>query len=64
MATDKERYEFKGSSLVMVVSFLAVILLRHFEVIKWSWYIVVPVAIAAMVIVPAFISTIRSIKKG
>lgn len=62
MATGKEKYDFKGSSLVMIASFMAVISLRLFEVIMWSWYIVVPVAIIAMVLVPAIISTIRFTK--
>jgi len=64
MATDEEKYEFKGSSLVMIASFLAVILLRYFEVIKWSWYIVVPVATAVVVLIPALLSTLRFIKRG
>ena len=64
MSTDEEKYEFKGSSLVMIVSFAAVILLRYFEVITWSWYVVIPVAIAAMVIVPALVSTLRFTKRG
>lgn len=63
-ATDEEKYEFKGSSIVMVASFMSVILLRYFEVIKWSWYIVVPLAIAAMVVITALVSTFRFSKRG
>ena len=63
-SSDEEKYEFKGNSLVMIATFAAVILLRYFQVISWSWYIVVPVAIAAMVIVPALLSTLRFTKRG
>lgn len=64
MSTDEEKYEFKGSSIVMVVSFMGVVALRYFEIIKWSWYIVVPVAIAAMVVIPALVSSLRFSKRG
>lgn len=62
--SDQEKYDFKGSTLVMIVSFGAVILLRYLEVITWPWYFVWPAAIAAMVIVPALISTARFNKRG
>lgn len=63
-ATDKEKYEFKASSFVMLAAFCGVILLRYFEVIRWSWYIVVPIAIGAMVVIPALVSTLRFGKRG
>ena len=63
-ATDKVKYEFKGSSAVMLVSFCVVIVLRYFEVMKWSWYIIIPIAIGAMVVIPGFVSTLRFFKRG
>lgn len=64
MGNGEEKHEFKGTSLAMVASFVGVILLRYFEVITWPWYVVVPAAIATMVIVPAVVSTARFMKRG
>ena len=58
-SSDKEKYEFKGSNIVMLLVFGAVILLRYFEIIKLSWYVVFPLALAAAVVIAALISTLR-----
>jgi hypothetical protein len=38
---DRDRYEFRGSNVVMVVAFGAVLLARFLGAITWSWYLVV-----------------------
>ena len=55
---DKERYDFTGSTFVMVLVLAGVLALRFFEVIQLSWWVVWPLGLLASVIVAAFISTI------
>lgn len=56
--TNKVQSELQGMSILLIMSFLAIILLRYFGVITWSWYIVGFIA-AAMLMVHALISAIR-----
>lgn len=59
---DKEKYDFKGSNIVLVSVILGVCLLRFFEIIKLSWGIVFPMAIFAAILVAALISTFSHTK--
>lgn len=56
--TDEQRYEFRGSSALMVFVFAGVLALRYFEVISLSWWIVWPLGLGAAVLAAAFVSTI------
>jgi hypothetical protein len=56
--TDEQRYEFRGSTALMVCVFAAVLALRYFEVITLSWWIVWPLGLGAAVITAALASTI------
>lgn len=55
--SDKEKYDFRGSNILLVAVFAAVLALRYFEVIDWSWYVVWPVGILVAVVVAALVST-------
>ena len=59
---DQGKYNFKEISLIMTISFWAVLLLRFFKVIVWPWPVMVLLAIVVMILVPAFVSTIRSMR--
>jgi len=56
--TDEQRYDFRGSSAVMLFVLVGVLSLRYFEVISLSWWIVLPLGLGAAVVAAAFISTI------
>ena len=56
--TEKQRYDFRGSSVVMLLVFVGFLLLRYFEVISISWWVVWPLGLGAAVVVAALISTI------
>lgn len=56
--TEKQQYDYRGSSAVMVIVLVGIILLRYFEVISISWWIVWPLGLSAAVAVAALISTI------
>lgn len=55
---DKEKYDFRGSNMLLVAVFAGVMALRYFEVIDWSWFVVWPVGIVAAVVVAALVSTV------
>lgn len=63
-ATEKERYDFKGSNVFMMAVFGIVALLKHVGVLDMSWYIVIPIGIGAAVLAAALISTIRFSRRG
>ena len=54
----EEKYEFRGSTAVMLIVFGVIILLWYVEVITLSWWIVWPLGLLASVVVAAVISTI------
>jgi hypothetical protein len=56
--TDEQRFEFRGSTALIVFVFAGVIALRYFEVITLSWWIVWPLGLGAAVIAAALVSTI------
>ena len=64
MASEKERYDFKGSNVVMMAAFGIVILLKYFEVLHLSWYLVIPIGMGAAVLAVALVSTIRFSRRG
>jgi hypothetical protein len=53
----------KKSGLVMISVFVAVILLRYFELISISWYIVFPLSVVAMFIAPQIFFAIGVLKR-
>ena len=55
--TEEELFDFKGSGAVMLLAFSSVIVLKLLEIVTWSWLVIIPVGIGAMVMVPALIST-------
>lgn len=63
-ASEKERYDFKGSNFVMMAAFGTVLLLKYLEVIDLSWYLVIPIGIGAAVIAAALVSVIRFSRRG
>jgi len=56
--SDEDKYDFKGSDIVMLLVILTFNLLWYFKIIKLSWFIVFPLSIGAAVVVASVISSI------
>lgn len=63
MVDDREKYDFKGSNIVILLVVGIVLFIRYLEIITWSWYFVIPLALGAAVIVAALVSTVRFITR-
>lgn len=63
-SSEKERYEFKGSNVVMMAAFGIVLLLKYLNVLNLSWYLVIPIGIGTAVLAAALVSTIRFSRRG
>lgn len=63
-ASERERYDFKGSNLLMVAAFVIVLFLKYLGVLDLSWYFVVPIGIGAAVLAASLVSTIRFSRRG
>lgn len=56
--TDSQKYDFRGSSAVMAAIVIGFALLRYFEIITLSWWLVWPLGLGAALIAASLISTI------
>lgn len=63
-ASEKERYDFKGSNVIMMAAFGIVLLLKYLGVLDISWHLVIPIGIGAAVLAAAVVSTIRFSWRG